>query len=41
VKLGDGLNWLDYLPIVGFAAKSVKHVGFFIRFLSAKCFIIK
>jgi len=32
VKLGDGLEWLEYLPILGFAAKGVKHIGCFIRF---------
>jgi hypothetical protein len=41
VKLGDGLKWLEYLAIVGFAAKGVKHISFFIRFLSAKYFMTK
>jgi len=41
VKLGDGLKWLEYLPVLGFAAKVVKHIGFFILFLSAKYFVTK
>jgi len=41
VKLGDRLKWLEYLPIVGFAAKGVKHIGYFIRLLSAKYFVTK
>jgi hypothetical protein len=33
VKLGDGLKWLEYLPIVGFAAKGVKHISFYTVFI--------
>jgi hypothetical protein len=41
VKLGDGLKWLEYLPIVGFAAKVFKSIGFFRTVLSPKYFITK